>query len=640
MRKIALIMDEWKRCFTYAWPSGILQRIHERDEEVNLYIFSSSGNWSWDRDYNIGEYNIYRLPDFQDFDGIILDLNNIVMEDIREEVIERAKSSGVPVISVGYEIDDFYYVGIDNYSAMYRVIKHMHKIHNCRSYWFIMGPKENYESAKRTEGLKNYMKEHGIAFSEDDFYHGTFEYSSGLEGFEVLYESHKKLPDAIICANDNLAVGVGEAALKRGICIPDDVRMTGFDNFDKASIYRPNITTVGHIREDVGILCAELFFKLWAGEKTERCNYTKTQEIYWESCGCGKQANIDIRKNLKDRMMYDIETTEFEETVLLLEYELQHCRTIPDIMNCIAKFVSSFKCDAMYLVMDEHIHTYKKQVSVNQKFQSFTKEGFLEKGYPKYMQLQFAYENGKRLDVRNMPLVADLFPMFDYERGGQDFLFLPLHFGKSVIGYFVIRNAVYLLAQQYLFDVMSVLTKAIENLYQKEKLEYLNGMLSALYLSDAMTGLYNRMGYMKFGEEFFEEVHKRKQRVAVYFIDLDRLKEINDEYGHENGDFAIKTVAAAIKKYSSENSVVARIGGDEYVLLQMSESAEEIERTKEHIREELCCVAERTNFPVPLTVSIGSVISDPSSSWSLEEYIHLADERMYEEKVAKKANRK
>ena len=65
MRKIALIMDEWKRCFTYAWPSGILQRVHEIGEEVNLYIFSSSGNWSWDREYNIGEYNIYNLPDFR-----------------------------------------------------------------------------------------------------------------------------------------------------------------------------------------------------------------------------------------------------------------------------------------------------------------------------------------------------------------------------------------------------------------------------------------------------------------------------------------------------------------------------------------------------------------------------------------------
>lgn len=640
MRKIALIMDEWKRCFTYAWPSGILERIHQLDADVNLYIFSSSGNWSWDEDYNIGEYNIYRLPDFKDFDGIILDLTNVVMEDIRQEVIERAKASGVPVISVGYEINDFYYVGIDNYSAMYRMIAHMHQVHHCESYWFVMGSENNYESRKRTIGLKEYMKEHGIPFSVKDFYHGTFEYSSGVEGFEKLYKSHCKLPDAIICANDNLAVGVAEAALKRNILIPEDVRLTGFDNFDKASIYRPNITTVGHIREDVGIACADLFFRLWRGESVDQCYFTDTQEIYWESCGCGNQAKIDIRKNLKDRMMYDIETSEFEETVLLLEYELQHCRTIPDIMNCISKFVSSFKCDAMYLVMDEHIHTYKKQANVNQKFQSLTKDGFLEKGYPKYMQLQFAYENETRLNVRDMPLVQGIFPIFDYDKGGQDFLFLPLHFGKSVIGYFVIRNAVYLLAQQYLFDVMGVLTKAIENLYQKEKLEYLNGMLSALYVSDAMTGLYNRMGYMKFGEEFFEEVHRSGQSVSVFFIDLDRLKEINDEYGHENGDFAIKAVALAIKKYNDEDSVVARIGGDEYVLLQRAKGEHENEKLKKSIREELQCVTERTNFPMPLTVSIGSVISDPCSSQSLEEYIHLADEKMYEEKVAKKANRK
>ena len=111
MRKIALIMDEWKRCFTFAWPSGILQRIRELGEDVNLYIFSSSGNWSRDQEYNIGEYNIYHLPDLQEFDGIILDLNNVVMEDVRQETIQRAKMSGVPVISVGCEIDGCYYVG-------------------------------------------------------------------------------------------------------------------------------------------------------------------------------------------------------------------------------------------------------------------------------------------------------------------------------------------------------------------------------------------------------------------------------------------------------------------------------------------------------------------------------------------------
>ncbi len=62
MKKIALIMDGWKRFFTYAWPAGILQRIKETGEDVNLYIFNSSGDWSLDDDYNIGEYNIYFLP--------------------------------------------------------------------------------------------------------------------------------------------------------------------------------------------------------------------------------------------------------------------------------------------------------------------------------------------------------------------------------------------------------------------------------------------------------------------------------------------------------------------------------------------------------------------------------------------------
>ena len=77
MKKIALIMDGWKRWFTFAWPAGILQRIRQTGEEVSLYIFNSSGGWSCDEEYNTGEYNIYRLPDLRECDGIILDLNNI-----------------------------------------------------------------------------------------------------------------------------------------------------------------------------------------------------------------------------------------------------------------------------------------------------------------------------------------------------------------------------------------------------------------------------------------------------------------------------------------------------------------------------------------------------------------------------------
>lgn len=146
MKKIALIMDGWKRFFTYAWPAGVLERIRETNEDVNLYIFNSSGDWSKDEDYNIGEYNIYRLPDLNDFDGIIVDLNNIRYPKVREYVISSAKATGKPVISIANEIADFYYVGIDNYSAMQEMMAHLYEVHGCRRFWYVMGPDDNYES--------------------------------------------------------------------------------------------------------------------------------------------------------------------------------------------------------------------------------------------------------------------------------------------------------------------------------------------------------------------------------------------------------------------------------------------------------------------------------------------------------------
>ena len=276
MKKIALIMDGWKRWFTFAWPAGILQRIRQTGEEVSLYIFNSSGGWSCDEEYNTGEYNIYRLPDLREFDGIILDLNNIGYPEVWEDVIRRAKESGVPVISIANEIEDFYYVGINNEKAMRMMIEHLYEKHGCKKYWFVMGPEDNYENVKRIAALRAYMDEKQLTYSESDFYCESFEYQCGVNGFEKLLETHDKgrLPQAIICGNDNIAVGVCEAATAHGYQVPEDFCVTGFDNFDKAAYYEPRISTISHIRENVGIACVDLFLHIWKGEKPDRFYYT------------------------------------------------------------------------------------------------------------------------------------------------------------------------------------------------------------------------------------------------------------------------------------------------------------------------------------------------------------------------------
>lgn len=637
MKKIALVMDGWKRFFTYAWPSGILQRIKETGEEVNLYIFNSSGDWSMDEDYNIGEYNIYNLPDFKDFDGIIMDLNNIRKEEIGLKVIDAVKKSGKPAISIANKIDDFYYVGINNYAAMQGVIQHLYVEHHCRSFWFIMGPADNYENDVRTRSLKEFLEQHGMLCSEEDFYFESYEYQCGYNGFMHLLETHGKLPEAVICANDNIAVGVCEAAARKGYHIPDDFRVTGFDDFDKASLYIPQISTVGHIREEVGYRCAEIMLKIWKGQEVPKFNYTEIKEIYSESCGCHYSERINLRKHVKDQIMYDIETTGFEEQVLTLEYALLNCKSVREMSNLIPKCIPSWHCDAMYLILDDHMNDFRRRKNYYSRH-LIDDESFHIHGYPKSMNVEFAYENGMNLSYEGQK-IDSLFPAFDYDKGGMDFLFMPLHFRNRTVGFFVIRNAIYLMEKQYLFKVVNALSSAMENLHEKEKLEYMNQVLSDMSIKDSMTGLYNRLGYQQLACSLFEKKRKQKENLLIIFVDMDRLKHINDKYGHEYGDMAIMIIAKAIMKYSSEDAIPIRMGGDEFLIIENMLSDEEIKRNIFDMREEVRSVAVKKKLPFGLSFSIGCIMTDMNLDKDLDDYIREADETMYKEKQIKKVNR-
>ena len=640
MRKIALIMDGRRRYLTYAWPAGILQRIHETNEEVNLYIFNSFGNWSRDKGYNRGEYNIYNLPDFADFDGIILDVNNISSSKVLAEVVARAKESGKPVVSMANELEDFYYAGIDNGAAICKAIDHMHVKHGCQKFWLVMGPTDNYESEMRTKALKSYLKDHHIRYSEKDIYYGGFDYHSGVAGFKELCERHNnELPEAIICANDNVAVGVCEAAAAMGYKIPRDFYVSGFDNFDKAGFYYPSITTIGHLREETGYMAADILLRVWAGEDVPRFNYTNAELLCQESCGCAQGSVRNLREHLKDQVMYGIESNEFDAEVLSLESEMQQCNTVEEMMYCIPQCIPSLKCDAMYLIVDDHINAYKNDADEGKWSPNLTEDGFCEKGYSDKMQIRFAYEKDKKLDLTHME-IKSIFPAFDYDEGGKDFLFLPLHFRRQTVGYLAIRNAAYLMEKQYLFQIVNVLTSSMENLHKKEQLEHMNRRLSKLYLTDPLTGMYNRMGYQKLGESYFEMMQNRRQKILIFFIDLDKLKYVNDTFGHEYGDYAICATAKAIMKYCDKDAVPARTGGDEFVLVQSYESDEVAREQLRNMRKELEQEGKRMSLPFSLSISVGSVVTEPEKNLSFEDYVKIADEKMYQEKTAKKAERR
>ena len=105
--------------------------------------------------------------------------------------------------------------------------------------------------------------------------------------------------------------------------------------------------------------------------------------------------------------------------------------------------------------------------------------------------------------------------------------------------------------KQYLFQIMNALTRSMENLHKKEMLAYMNKKLSSLYIMDTLTGMYNRMGYQQLGEKAFRISRRNGRRLLILFVDLDRLKYINDTFGHEYGDMAICAAARALMQCSS-----------------------------------------------------------------------------------------
>jgi diguanylate cyclase (GGDEF)-like protein len=641
MKKVAVVMESWARCFTYAWPSGMLSKIREEDADVNLYIFNSSANWSTDENYNQGEYNIFRLPDFKDYDGIVLDLNNIADSEMREYVIQKAEKSGVPTVIIANEHEGFYSVGIDNYGAIRKMASHLYMHHGCRTFWFIMGPEENYENRQRIRGLQDYMNEQGVPEENYAFYCGSFDYRCGLDGFNSFVSQGKQLPDAVICANDNIAVGALMAAERHGWNAPKDFMITGFDDLDKSRFYEPRISTTSYVREDIGYACMELFMKLWRGELPERYTYTETRAIFWESCGCQSEIEIDVRRHLKEHILYNIDKSTFEEHVLALKNQFMHCTTIQEVIDCIPHCIPSLKCDAMYLVMDDEIRKIQEELPAQADYVPDAEESpFVVEGYPKDMSIVFSYENETiEHSQRRRKTVDGIFPMFNCEEKGVNFLFIPLHFREKCVGYFAIRNAIYLMQQQFLFDIIHALMDALEHLYSQGKLARINQALTMLYNHDSLTMLYNRIGLETYVEKFLEKTRLANVSAVVTYIDLDRLKYINDTYGHEMGDFAIKAAASVIKQNASDDSLAFRLGGDEFLVVSIYEDEGKMKVWCGNMQRELADYGKRHKCPFKMTLSYGYVVTDPNSDESWDSYVKRADNRMYQYKLARKMNR-
>jgi diguanylate cyclase (GGDEF)-like protein/PAS domain S-box-containing protein len=161
----------------------------------------------------------------------------------------------------------------------------------------------------------------------------------------------------------------------------------------------------------------------------------------------------------------------------------------------------------------------------------------------------------------------------------------------------------------------------------------LEEQLRTASITDELTGLLNRRGFLIFAQKHFEVAKRNKRPFSILYLDLNEMKKINDEFGHKEGDQALIDISNILKKSFRASDIIARIGGDEFTVLISEPPRSELERTvAQHIQDNLRVHNEQTEKGYKLSGSMGMVHYDPEHPSSVEELLARADELMYEHK--------
>jgi diguanylate cyclase (GGDEF)-like protein/PAS domain S-box-containing protein len=168
-----------------------------------------------------------------------------------------------------------------------------------------------------------------------------------------------------------------------------------------------------------------------------------------------------------------------------------------------------------------------------------------------------------------------------------------------------------------------------KNITERKQMEE---QLRVLSLTDDLTGLNNRRGFLALAQQQIKLAKRLDRRMFLLYIDMDNLKGINDTYGHKEGSLALKKLARIFRETFREADIVARFGGDEFVVLQMESAANTSHILINRLKANLESYNAKREKSYEISVSVGISRYDPHSNESIDELLIVADKSMYDQK--------
>ncbi|HHX56759.1 MAG TPA: GGDEF domain-containing protein, partial [Clostridiales bacterium] len=633
---IALCMAD----FRTEYNNTIMNKICQYAEKIGykVLIFASFSELIYSEKHDIGEENIYNLMNLNIIDGVIILSETIKGKEHLMRIVDNSIKHGVPVISIEKEVDGCYNLIFDYENSIVGLVNHFIEHHKFTKINFMAGGKGNEYSEERLSGYKKALKEHDIPLDERRVAYGDFWDRPTYKAMDEFMASGMEMPEAIVCANDAMAIAVCEKLREYGYRVPEDVCVSGFDGSKEEKHHTPRLTTAHQDLESMAMRAFEKLKDIFDGKETSRCELVQNKLVISQSCGCEKREPQPPNSYIRCLNSDLAEKNTFNMTMIRMVSALCDGGSIEECMEEIQQYLHYIKFTKIWIcIIDDFI----SEVSAIEEV--FKEERRYSVGYPERMKI-LLHKDGEHTTSGQIFSVGEMLPNLAKELETEDkILFSPLHFQDKVIGYVAITFDLPTYGFNKFHSFIMNLSNVLETIKNNTEMKTVIQKLEEMYVHDSMTGLYNRRGFYKNVYDLFNKCKRLGKKLVIISLDLDGLKIINDVHGHSEGDNAIKVLANALRSSSVKDEICARFGGDEYIV---ASTAEDQDEGSEYVNDYINKVQKYLNDynassgrDYEIGASYGVVKQVPSPDMTLDGMIKIADALMYKDKFKRKKYR-
>ena len=658
---IGLVVGNIEDIFPNQICKGAMEAAEKQD--VNLFIFPAKYLDRSMQDRNDPkqryEYQYNLLLAYarsQSLDGILLCLSNIGYRSSkarRQKVLDHF--GNMPLILVASDEPGYVCTKFDNTAGLSDGINYLIRKKMCSHIGMINGIMENSDALERFSVYKDTLAENGIKYNENLVGYGDLS-NKCADAVNTLLDKNPDM-DTLVCGNDTMAQAAYKVLKERNIAIGKDFFVLGFDDIYEAQFMDPPLATVRadaarlgydslvHLKE----LLDQDFFVMsncTSANKTNNDKYTFTVDtsfILRESAG----AIFDNRDDKYDTLSRRAYKAKIDQKLHQM-IDMNHLMNIAnrDMLmfgdSSEQNYVRFLEAFALDIVTDAYLLLFSNPLVHHFDDDWVTLHHLYLRAYSRNRQVHELPRSAQRLSIDKqlfaneyMPKERKTFTIIDIYSGDTQYGILMCDIPYEYFHYVEMMGYQVSIAIKImqLFAIQEELIKEKELVL--EKLANENLLLDDISNKDELTGILNRRGFFRSAEKQLSGMTCDGSRYVLIYADLNYLKQINDRFGHDDGDFAITSCANVLEKSLCRDGIVGRIGGDEFAAFYKLTDGESPDDIRSRIKVNMFKVNYISGKPYELTVSVGIFEFKAKSGLSLKSLLEQADDLLYEDKHKK-----